>query len=304
MTHGKNEEAVEIRGVRLTHPDRVMFPRQGATKRAVAEYFADNAERLLEFVKGRPVSLVRCPSGRDEECFFQKHFTSSTPEHLKSVEIKEKSGKKSPYLVIDSIKGLVAAAQIGALELHVWGARADRIERPERMVFDLDPDTSLGFAAVREAAFEVRERLAAADIESFALLTGGKGVHVIAPLERRAGWSEVKTFAKALAGRLAKDAPDRFVASAPKEKRKGKTFIDWLRNERGATAIAPYSLRARAGAPVATPVTWRELSNIDRADAYTLDNIRARLSHLRNDPWEGYGDVRQSITKAAIESVV
>lgn len=303
MARDEGGGTIDMKGVRITHPDRVMYPGQGATKRQVAEYYVEHADRILPFLTGRPLSLVRCPAGREDDCFFQKHHTASVPEHLKSVEITEKEGKRAPYLMIDSVKGLIAAAQIGALELHVWGARADRIERPERIVFDLDPDEGLRFDLVRDAAFDLRDVLDATGLRSFPLLTGGKGVHVIAPLERRREWKDVKTFAKGLAQKLAEASPSRYVAGSSKAKRKGKIFIDWLRNERGATAIAPYSTRARPGAPIATPISWRELSDIDRADAYTLDNIRARLSHLRSDPWKGYGDVRQSITNAALESV-
>lgn len=303
MARGDSGETTRIEGVRLTHPDRVMYPGQGATKRQVADYYADNAERILEHLKGRPLSLVRCPAGREEECFFQKHHGASVPEELHIVEIKEKDGKTASYLRIDDKKGLVAAAQIGALELHVWGARADRIERPERVVFDLDPAEGVSFSTVRDAAIELREVLEAAGLESFALLTGGKGVHVIAPVERRREWPDVKIFARGLAQKLADASPDRYIAKASKSARSGKIFIDWLRNQRGATAIAPFSLRARPGAPVATPVSWPELAKVSSADAYTIETIGARLAQLKSDPWAGYGDVRQSITKAMLDFV-
>ncbi|WP_428408712.1 DNA ligase D [Hyphococcus sp.] len=303
MARDDKGEATEVKGVRLTHPDRVMYPGQGATKRQVAEYYANNAERMLKYLKGRPLSLVRCPAGREDECFFQKHHGASVPKELKSVEIEEKNGKTARYLMIDDVKGLVAAAQIGALELHVWGARADRIERPERVVFDLDPAEGVSFSTVKDAALELRDVLKAAGLESFVLLTGGKGVHVIAPVERRRDWPDVKTFAKGLAQKLADASPERYIAKASKSARKGKIFIDWLRNERGATAVAPYSLRARPGAPVATPVSWRELAKVEAANAYTLDNIGARLAHLKSDPWKGYDDLRQSITGSVLDFV-
>ncbi|WP_375206673.1 DNA ligase D [Hyphococcus sp.] len=303
MARDDKGETSEFKGVRLTHPDRVMYPGQGATKRQVAEYYAANAERILKYLKNRPLSLVRCPAGRQDECFFQKHHGASVPEALKSVEIKEKDGKNAHYLMIDNVKGLIAAAQIGALELHIWGARADRIERPERVVFDLDPDEGVSFDGVKDAALELRDVLKAAGLQSFPLLTGGKGVHVIAPIERRRDWPDVKTFAKGLAQKLADASPKRYIATASKSARKGKIFIDWLRNERGATAIAPYSLRARPGAPVATPVSWRELSKVDAANAYTLDNISARLAHLKSDPWKGYDNVRQSVTDSVLDFV-
>jgi len=293
---GGHDDAPVFCGVRLTHPERVMYRRQGATKQDIAAYYAGHTARILPHLRNRPLSLVRCPSGQGNECFFQKHSTKSVPEYIKSVEIKEKSGKTAAYLMIDTAEGLVSAAQIGALELHIWGARADRIERPDRMVFDLDPDEDLDFADVRAAAEEVKDVLADAGLRAFALLTGGKGIHVVVPLERRRDWSGVKAFAQGVADNLVKADPRRYVATASKSKRKGKIFIDWLRNERGATAIAPFSLRARPGAPVATPIAWSELSRVKAANAYSLDNIAARLSALKSDPWADYSGIRQSIT--------
>lgn len=299
----RNIQADTIAEVKLTSPDKVLWPDQGVTKRALAEYLSGNAHRLLPHIRDRPVSLVRCPQGRQNKCFFQRHHNASSPDELGSVEIREKDGTTSPYLVIDSETGLAAAAQIGALELHVWGARRDMIERPERLVMDLDPDEALDFEAVRDAAFEVRDVLAALGLESFPLLTGGKGVHVVAPLVRRSTWDEVKAFSRGVARKLEAAAPDNYIAQASKQKRKGRIFIDWLRNERGATAIAPYSTRARAGCPIATPVSWRELKTIDTAAAYTIATVARRLASLRTDPWDGYDRLRQSVTKAMQEAV-
>ena len=216
-------------------------------------------------------------------------------------EIKEKDGETSSYLLLNSAEALVSAAQIGALELHIWGSRTDKLEKPDRLVLDLDPDEGLDFGDVKTAAYEVRDVLEAAGLQTFALLTGGKGIHVIAPLERRQGWDEVKAAARGLAKKLSDAAPDTYVAEASKAKRKGRIFIDWLRNERGATAICPYSLRARPGAPVATPVRWDELSGISSGQDYTLSNIRRRLSSLKTDPWASYDDVRQSISKSVLD---
>ena len=297
--NGKEEggDDGKVLGIRISHPDRVVYDEQGATKREIAEYLAEIAPRLLPHIKDRPVSLVRCPSGAGGKCFFQKHHTDSTPDAIGETEIKEKDGNKASYLILNSPEALVSAAQIGALELHIWGARTDRLERPDRLVFDLDPDEGLDFEAVKDAAFEVREVLESAGLTSFALLTGGKGIHVVVPLERRHGWDDVKAAARGLAKQLSKAAPERYVAEASKAKRKGKIFIDWLRNGRGSTAICPYSLRARPGAPVAVPVRWDELSGIDAANTYTLSNIRRRLSSLKDDPWAAYDDTRQSLGK-------
>jgi bifunctional non-homologous end joining protein LigD len=292
-----------LHGVRLTNPDRVLFPDQGITKRQLAEYYAANADLILPFLGQRPLSLVRCPSGRGGKCFFQKHRVASTPDDIKTVMIEEKDGERAAYLLIDSERGLIAAAQIGALELHVWGARADCIAYPERLVFDLDPDESLDFAAVRAAAAEMRDVLAAAGLTSFALLTGGKGVHVIVPLVRRRGWDDVKAFARGLARKLAAAAPDRYLAAASKARRKGRIFVDWMRNERGATAIAPYSTRARPGAPLAMPVTWQDLARTESAASFTLDDADVLARHRGRHPWADYHRVRQTITRAHLDFV-
>jgi bifunctional non-homologous end joining protein LigD len=298
-----DQEASSVAGVRLTHPDKVMYPPQGATKRMVAEYYARYADRILAYLAGRPLSLVRCPQGHSAECFYQRHHTAAMPDHIKRIDISEKKGGNKPYLLIDSAKGLVEAAQIGVLELHLWGVRADRVEYPERMIFDLDPAPGIAFDVVRDAAMEMRDVLASIGLQSFALLTGGKGIHVIVPLARRRTWDDVKAFSRALALQIAKAAPERYIATASKKKRTGRIFIDWLRNERGGTAVAPYSLRAREGAPVATPVSWRELGKIDSAAAYTLDNIHSRLFRMKTDPWRGYHELRQSLTNAQLEAV-
>jgi bifunctional non-homologous end joining protein LigD len=291
-----------VAGVRMTNPDRVMFPQQGATKRAIAEYYVRAADLMLPYLSRRPLTLVRCPEGRGEDCFFQKHAGSSVPDEIERIPIEERSGKTRDYMRVHSRRSLVATAQVGALELHIWGARSDRLERPERIVFDLDPDATLRFARVRDSAFELREVLDAAGLQSFALLTGGKGVHVIVPIRRTRPWTDVKEFAKGVATRLAEAAPERYVAKASKELRTGRIYLDWLRNERGATAIAPWSPRARPGAPVAAPVDWEELDEISASATFTLDNIAERLTK-RPPAWSGYGSVQQSITAAHLEQV-
>lgn len=304
-TAAKQEEAGDedddkVLGIRISHPDRVVYEEQGATKREIAEYLAEIAPRMIPHIKDHPVSLVRCPSGAGGKCFYQKHHTDSVPAAIGETKIKEKDGETSSYLVLNTAEALVSSAQIGALELHVWGSRTDKLEKPDRLVLDLDPDEGLDFEDVKSAAYEVRDVLGAAGLTTFVLLTGGKGLHVIAPLERRQGWDEVKAASRGLAKKLSEAAPDIYVAEASKAKRKGRIFIDWLRNERGATAVCPYSLRARPGAPVATPVRWDELAGISSGHDYTLSNIRRRLSSLKLDPWEGYDDVRQSISKSVL----
>ncbi|MBI1359280.1 MAG: DNA ligase D [Alphaproteobacteria bacterium] len=286
----------EVHGVRISSPGKVLWPEAGVTKLMLAEYYAQAADHMLPFLKDRPLSLVRCPDGRTGECFFQKHHNPSTPSELETVEIEEKDGGRAAYLVVRSAKGLIAAAQVSGMELHVWGARTDQLEKPERIVFDLDPDEGLTFSDVRAAAVEVRDVLASANLESYPLLTGGKGIHVVVPIIRRTEWPEVKAFARGFAEAMAKASPDRYVARAAKAKRTGRIFIDWLRNERGATAVAPYSLRAREGASVATPVSWDELETVETAAAFTFANIGSRLVDRKNDPWAGYHNSRQSLT--------
>lgn len=292
----------EVAGVRLTHPEKVLYPDQGLTKRELAEYLAAVAKHMLPFAARHPLSLVRCPDGINDKCFFQKHLSASMPKSFKTVSIREKNGGNADYLYVEDVAGIVAAAQIGALELHVWGAPNGELEHPDRLVFDLDPDESVPFAEVKAAAGDLRSVLAAGGLQSFPMITGGKGIHVIAPLSGRNDWEEVKSFAAGLARGFAGRDPDRFIATASKAKRKGRIFIDWLRNERGATAILPYSPRARKGAPVAVPVGWGELSRLKTAAAFDTVAVLKRLKSEKGDPWPGYRK-KQHIGKATIEAV-
>jgi len=286
-------ETDQIAGVKVTHPERVMFPGRNITKRMLIEYQIAVADFVLPHVADRPLSLVRCPRGQAGDCFFQKHATKGFPEEFKGIEIKEKEGREL-YLYIDDVKGLVAAMQMGALELHVWGSHNASLEKPDRLVFDFDPDEDIGFDAVKAGAVEMRDRLKRIGIESFAMTTGGKGLHVVVPLKPKHGWDDIKAFAEAMARMMAADDPDRYLAVMSKAKRKGKIFIDYLRNGRGATAIAPFSPRARAGAPVAWPVSWRCLSKLENAHPVTIADYRKPLAAMkRSDPWKGYFDVDQ-----------
>jgi bifunctional non-homologous end joining protein LigD len=288
------DETVDIEGVRVTHPDRVLWPAQGVTKRSLIEHYLAVADHMLPHVTGRPLSLVRCPRGQEEDCFFQKHASPGFPDAFKTVEIRETSGSRA-YLSIEGRAGLVAAAQMGVLELHVWGARTDRQERPDRLVFDLDPDERVGFEAVKTAARDLRERLDGLRLCSFLMATGGKGLHVVLPLPRRHGWQHHKAFAEAIAQAMAADDPDRYVATASKERRKGRIFVDWLRNVRGATAIAPYSPRARQDAPLSWPLSWRALGQLASARPATIADAARKTR--RADPREGYFDIRQDLPR-------
>jgi len=287
-----NRGDAEIAGVRLSHPDRVLYPRQGVTKRDLAEYYAAVSEWIMPYIQGRPLTLVRCPRGSNEKCFYQKDLTESMPEDLPGVEVQEED-KVATYVVVHRVKDLIALAQMSALELHPWPAREDRLDRPDQLVFDLDPDEQVTWSAVVQAAREVRQRLQDHGLISFVRVSGGKGLHVVAPIDRRTEWEPFKQFAKTLAHEMADDSPEDYVATASKAKRQGKVFIDYLRNQRGATAVASYSTRARPNCPIATPIRWDELTVALRPDQYTIGNILRRLSSLRDDPWADFHHVRQ-----------
>lgn len=271
-------DRITVAGIGISSGDRKVFPKAAYTKLDVARYYDEMADRILAFAGDRPLSLVRLPEGLDGERFFQKHAGKGFPDGIKTVEITEADGDRQPYMYVDDARGLVAAAQMGTLEFHIWGSRRDRLDRPDRLVFDLDPDEGLGFDAVKVASVDLRDALRELDLPSWSLLSGGKGVHVVVPLRRTAGWDTVKLFARLFAELMASRHPDRFTASMSKAKREGRIFIDWLRNERGATAIAPFSLRARPGAPVAVPVTWDELDAVDTAAHFDLPAALDRSS--------------------------
>src|SRR5690606_23524213 len=229
----------EYHGIRISNPHRVIYQKQGITKAELANYYDVVGERMLPHVIDHPLSLLRCPKGSKDECFFQKHASAGFPEDLKRVNLREKSSKRADYLYVDGIRGIIAGVQMGTLEFHIWGSRIDSLEKPDRVVFDLDPDEKLDFPVVALAAAVLRQRLEKIGLQTVALVTGGKGVHVIAPLRRTAEWPQVKAFAQGFATRLAADEPDVFTATMSKSRRKGRIFVDWFRNERGATAIAP-----------------------------------------------------------------
>lgn len=291
----------EYYGIRISNPHRVIYPQQGVTKAELARYYDLVAKRMLPLMGDHPVSLVRCPKGRNAKCFFQKHASPGFPDELKRVAIKEKKGGKAEYLYIDDASGLIAGVQMGTLEFHIWGAKIDALEKPDRVVFDLDPDETLDFEVVKLAAAVVRKRLEQFGLKSVALVTGGKGVHVIAPLRRTADWTLVKAFAQSFATRMATDEPDVFIATMSKARRRGRIFIDWLRNDRGATAIAPYSTRARENGPVATPVSWAELKQLESPSCFHIDDVVKRMH--RNDPWQPSTAWRQSITRKLLEGI-
>lgn len=283
-------------GVRLTHPDRIVYADDGLTKADLAAYYAFVAERMLPHIADRPLSIVRCPEGQGGECFFQKHPPVGMPDAVKRVQIREKSGRDT-YLTVDDVAGLVTLVQFGALEIHTWGSHVDHLERPDRLVFDLDPAPDVAWKRVVDAALLIRGLLQQLKLKSFVKTTGGKGLHVVVPIEPEFEWDDAKRFCRSVAETIAAARPDEFMANMSKAKRRGKIFIDYLRNERGATAVAPYSARARAGAPIALPVSWKELPALKAGNLFRVSNIRERLRSSRRDPWAQIGRVSQRLSK-------
>ncbi|WP_343343835.1 DNA ligase D [Sphingomicrobium sp. XHP0239] len=283
----------ETVGVKISSADRCIFPEAGVTKGQLADYYAAIAPLLLDQVGKRPVTLVRCPQGRAKQCFFQKHGPEALGDAVHGIAIEDTKGKAEDYLWVEDAKGLVQCAQMGTIEFHGWGSSNEALEMPDRLVFDLDPDEGLDFATVRDAATHVRDVLKKMGLDSWPLLTGGKGVHVVAPLDRSADWEAVKSFAERFARALAQDSPDRFTANIRKNKRGGKIFLDWLRNQRGATAVMPYSARARAGAPVAAPVTWDELAKSASGDRWSVADLEELLR--RGDRMKEWGRADQPL---------
>ena len=271
-------------GVTISSPDRVVFPDLGLTKQALADYYATLAEPMLKDLAGRPVSLVRCPQGRGKQCFFQKHDSGMFPDSVHQFPVVESDGKTEDYLYVEDAAGILACVQMGTIEFHGWGSLAADLERPDRLVFDLDPDEALGFAAVKAAALTVRDRLKKLGLPSLPMLTGGKGVHVVVALEPRAEWPAVKAFAKDFAERLAAEDPANYVAVMTKAKRKGRIFLDYLRNQRGATAVMPYSVRARDGAGVAMPLSWDELAASESGARWSAADPAAVLAQAKRRP--------------------
>jgi bifunctional non-homologous end joining protein LigD len=286
-------DAVEIAGVRLSHPDRLLYPEQGITKRELAGYHEAVADRILPELAGRPLTLVRCPQGSQKKCFFQRHAGAGIPRQLRRVELADAEGEPA-YLTADDLPALVALTQVGVLELHAWPARAERPGHPDRLILDFDPGPGVAFAAVIGAAVRLRQILAGLGLRSFVKTTGGKGLHVVAPVLPDHGWEAHKGAAKAVAERLEAEAPDRYTTDSAKTAREGRIYVDHLRNSRGASAVVPYGPRARPGAPVAMPLAWEELGpDLDPA-AFTVRAVPG-LIRDRPDPWAELGALRQEL---------
>jgi bifunctional non-homologous end joining protein LigD len=290
-------------GYKLTNLDRVLYPEQGITKGQLIAYLAVVADWMLPHVANRPLTIVRCPEGRKKPCFFQKHVLAGSPPAIHRLPIEEEDGEVVDYMRIDDMPGLVALAQLGTLEIHTWGSHADKPEKPDLLVFDLDPDAGLAWDKVALAAFHMRRRLDELGLASYVKTTGGKGLHVVAPVERRLGWDDTKAFTKAVVETMERDEPSLYTTNMAKARRKGKIFLDYLRNGRNATFIAPYSPRARDGAPVAVPITWEELAHGVDPAAFDTSTVPRRLAQLKRDPWRGINSLKQSITASTWKAV-
>jgi len=283
--------------VRITHPDRIVFPGTRITKQDVADYYNAVMPWLLPELVSRPLSIVRCPDGAGGACFFQKHDGGTLGQSVASIAIKEKDGGTGQYLYVDNERAVIELVQMNTIEFHPWGARVDDPDRPDLLVFDLDPAPGIDWKALVVAAREVRDLVGRHGLESFVRLSGGKGLHVVVPIRRGPGWEQAKAFCESAADALAAAKPDRYLATASKAKRSGRIFIDWLRNARGATSVTSWSLRARKGAPVAVPLRWEELAKVGGPAAFDLAAAKKRAATLRKDPWEGFASLRQSLPK-------
>jgi bifunctional non-homologous end joining protein LigD len=285
-------------GITISSPDRAIYPTEKLTKYQLAQYYAAIDPLIMADAANRPITLIRCPQGRAKKCFFQKHDSGSMGDQVKQVPIKEKKGGTKEYLFVEDVRGILACVQMGTIEFHGWGSRVDKVENPDRLVFDLDPDEGLDFAAVRDAARRIRDLLADIGLETFPLLTGGKGVHVVAPLDRSADWEAVTSFAERFARAVAQAEPDAFTSNMRKAQRKGRIFLDWLRNQRGSTAVLPYSARAREGAPVAAPIAWDELDDYEGGNAFTIRQIDLMFDRAESKLLTGWGKPKQALPKA------
>jgi bifunctional non-homologous end joining protein LigD len=288
----------------LTHPDKPYFPEATITKRELAQYYATVARWMLPHLAGRPLSLVRCPDGWSRQCFYQKHAERSVDDAVSRLEVPEGEGVAT-YFSANSAAALVGLVQWGVIELHPWSACSPRLDRPDRLIFDFDPDEGLAWKELATATLLLRTLLDEMKLTSFLKTTGGKGLHVVLPIRPTLTWEDAKSFTRAVANFLVRTFPDRFTATASKSRRRGRIFIDYLRNAQGATAIVPFGVRARANAPVATPIAWTELQRDVRFEHFNLGTLPKRLArfeaHPQSDPWMHFFETRQAITAAMRE---
>jgi bifunctional non-homologous end joining protein LigD len=276
MTKQPDQESLILHGVTITHPGRIVFEEGKITKGDVARYYAAVAPFLLREINNRPITVVRCPSGVKADCFYQRNVGFGLGANVYPFSWKYK-GSSYKYIYVQDVMGIMQLIQMGVIEIHPWGATIDKIHTPDRMIFDLDPDAGLPFWKVKKAALDIKKRLHRAGLESCLKCTGGKGLHIVVPLAPTRSWAEVKGWASLFAHNMVDRAPDQYVATITKTKRAGKILIDFFRNDYTATGIASYSLRARPEAPVAVPLAWRELANLDNAHQFGMDAVLKRI---------------------------
>jgi bifunctional non-homologous end joining protein LigD len=291
-----------VGGVRISHPERVVYPDLGITKLDVARYYARIANWIVPHVAGRPLTLVHCPRGMSGPCQYMKHSKLWGPSVLRRVQIPEKT-KIGDYMVADDLAGIVGIAQMGCLEIHTWNTTADEVERPDRIVWDLDPGQAVTWPQVIDAARTVRDVLETLGLQSWVKTTGGRGLHVVAPIRPQRDWSECLAFSRAVAEAIQRAAPQNYTTAFAKRGRESRILIDYLRNNRTNTSIAAYSTRARSGAPVSFPITWSELTGRLRPEAFTIQTVPRRLARRSTEPWKGYWACRQRISDAAMRAV-
>jgi bifunctional non-homologous end joining protein LigD len=295
------KEIAAAGGIKLTHPDKLMYPGTEITKAHLVAYYAAVADKMLPHIKDRPLSLVRDTDNNLAKTFFQKHMLAGMPKDIKHGELQKMSGKDSRILWVEDLAGLIGGVQMNTLEFHVWGSNRHQPDLPDRMVFDIDPDESLDFGHIKQAAVDIRDVLDVIGLRSWALLSGGKGIHVVVPLVPKADWAAVKDFCQSFAKLMAKSDSERFVANMSMARRKGRMFLDYLRNGQGATAICPWSTRARAGGSVAVPVTWDELGGMDRANGFDIFAAAARAQGP--DAWAGFLQADQVLTTKMLQVI-
>ncbi|MFL6736202.1 MAG: DNA ligase D [Sphingomonas sp.] len=285
-------------GIAISSPDRVIFPELGLTKKDLADYYARVEPLIMIDAAKRPMTLIRCPGGRTGECFFQKHDKGTFGPQVKQIPIEESNGSLEDYLYFDDIRGLLACVQMGTVEYHGWGSRIEKVEYPDRLVFDLDPDVGLDFGKVKTAAVRLKALLEDLGLRSFPLLSGGKGIHVVVPLDQSEDWPTVKSFADRFSRAISEAEPQTFTANIRKVQRKGRIFLDWLRNQRGATAVMPFSARAREGAPVAAPVGWNELERFESGHHFSIRDADQLLERAASKTLAGWGQAKQALPDA------
>jgi len=281
--------------VRLTHPEKILDEESRLTKQQLAEYYWTVAPLMLPHIAGRPLSLVRCPEGSGKPCFFQKHTSGAVGEGIETVEVpNKKTGKPEPYITLSTPEALAGLAQMSVLEVHPWSSRSDDLERPDRLIFDLDPDPALPWTTVAAVAAEVRKRLKKLDLQSFLKSTGGKGLHVVVPIAAEHGWATIKEFCHGFVLEMERENPSLYLTKMTKSARTGRIYLDYLRNERGATAVAAYSPRARAGAPVSLPLPWSDLKLASRP-VFHISDYASWSTRLRRDAWKGFFTTKQRL---------